>query len=68
MMRQIQMRNEEKDDEKIIKPFFPFFKCKIESSTSPSRSSKFRINDRKFKLNYRIIEENMGKADEMPGW
>ena len=53
--------NEKKDP---IKPFFPFYKCKIESTYSPSRDGKFRISNKRFKLNYKIIEENMGKNDE----
>jgi hypothetical protein len=47
----------------MVKPFFPFYKCRIESAVVASGSGGFRINQRKLKLNYRIIEENMGKTE-----
>jgi hypothetical protein len=55
-----------KERESSGHPYFPFYKCRIESSRSRSEDSKegsFRINNHRFKLNYRIIEENMGKAN-----
>lgn len=52
------------DKNDLIKPYFPFFKCRIDSQVRTEKlESQFRLRNQKFKLNYRIIEENMGKGD-----
>ena len=36
---------------------------KHEKGREEKSEAQFRVNSQKFKLNYRIIEENMGKGD-----
>lgn len=49
-------------EEELVKPYFPFFKCRIEGEPRVEKlESQFRLRSHKFKLNYRIIEENMGR-------